>query len=414
MIASVVEPRGLPPAAFTILYFPGGLATGFVTVTLSYILAHHGVSIAAIASLVSISLLPHACRFLMGPLVDTSLSCVKWFLICDAIIMAGMVAMALAPMSNGSMPFLDTASLILGVAGCAASSSITAAMARTMPNEQRGAVAGWQQAGNLGGAGVGGGAGLWLAVHAGGALSAAAILAGVCFLCAAPLLWMRVPRAFRHAEMQGRVAEVGLSLWTLLRSRRGVLVSLMVVMPAALGAASNLFAAVAADWRASADLVAVVTGVCGGVVTILGCVAGGYLCDRAPRRTVYILASVACSLGEAAMALTPHTPVWFGAMILGNGFLLGIAWAAVSAVIFECLGTSGAATVASVLTSLACLPVVVMTAVVGRVQTTYGSTAMLLAEAIVAVVSIAAYAALDILWRPSPEFDAGAVVLVER
>src|SRR5437870_4322534 len=81
-----------------------------------------------------------------------------------------------------------------------------------------------------------------------------------------------------------------------------------------LGAASNLFGAIAGDWRASADLVAVVTGMLGGLASVPGCIFGGYLCDRFPRRTFYIFAALANAGGEVLMALAPHTPFWFAAM----------------------------------------------------------------------------------------------------
>ena len=179
--------------------------------------------------------------------------------------------------------------------------------------------------------------------------------------------------------------------------------SLIVVQPSCLGAASNLFGAIAGDWRASADLVAVVTGMLGGLASVPGCIFGGYLCDRFPRRTFYIFAALANAGGEVLMALAPHTPFWFAAMALANQFLLGVGFSALSAVIFESLRASGAATISSVLSSLGNLPVVVMTMVVGWVQTRQGSTAMLLTEASVAVIAITAYAVLAYVRRSTHE-----------
>ena len=90
-------------------------------------------------------------------------------------------------------------------------------------------------------------------------------------------------------------------------------------------------------------------------------------------------------------------------MALANQFLLGVGFSALSAVIFESLRASGAATISSVLSSLGNLPVVVMTMVVGWVQTRQGSTAMLLTEASVAVIAITAYAVLAYVWRSTHE-----------
>jgi MFS family permease len=402
MAKAAFQLRGLPPLAFAFLYLPGGVAQGFVSVTFGYLLAQHGVSVGAIASFVGLSLLPSTCRFLMGPVLDMTLSSVKWFVICTAANVAAMMIMALSPLTPQAMPFLDLMALLIGGAGAASAASATAAMALTTPPEKRGAVAGWQTAGAMGGSGLGGGAGLWLAVHAGGAPVAGVVLSAACVLCAMPILWMRVPPIVHDAGLRGKTMELGRSLWGLLRRRRGVLVALMVLLPAANDAAANLFAAVAGDWRASADLVALVTGALGAVATIPGCIIGGYLCDRFPRRTVYIWAGLICAAGEAAMALAPHTPFWFAVMVLGNACLLGAAFAALSAVVFDCLGTSGTATISSLLFSLSNIPLVGLVMVVGRVQSRHGSTAMLMTEAVVAVVFLLGYAALCYLWPAKP------------
>jgi MFS family permease len=221
-------------------------------------------------------------------------------------------------------------------------------------------------------------------------------------LAAAPIFWIRTPPRTAATGLTEQVKGLGHSLWSLLRTRQGVLAALVATIPACLGAAANLFPAVSGDWHASADLVAGVTGVLGGLVTLPGCLAGGYLCDRFPRRIVYVSAAFACALGEAAMAWVPREPAWFAGMVLGNAFLLGIGFAALSAVIYECLGPRAAATVASALSSLANLPLVVMVAVVGAVQTRRGSSAMLYTEAGVAAVAVAVYAALAYAWRPQP------------
>ena len=395
--------RGLTAPLFIFLYLPSGLTQGFVTVTLSYILANRDVSVAAIAGLVSLNLLPWTWKFLVGPVLDMTLSSVRWFMICIGVTAAIFVALAFAPLDAAGMPLLSVLSLALGAAGSASGSSATAAMALTTPNEHRGSVAAWQQAGALGGVGLGGGVGIWLPVHAGGPRVAALTLAAVCLLCALPMLRMHVPAREPGIALRTQARNIGRSVWILLSTRRGILVSLIVVQPSCLGAASNLFGAIAGDWRASADLVAVVTGMLGGLASVPGCIFGGYLCDRFPRRTFYIFAALANAGGEVLMALAPHTPFWFAAMALANQFLLGVGFSALSAVIFESLRASGAATISSVLSSLGNLPVVVMTMVVGWVQTRQGSTAMLLTEASVAVIAITAYAVLAYVWRSTHE-----------
>ena len=91
------------------------------------------------------------------------------------------------------------------------------------------------------------------------------------------------------------------------------------------------------------------------------------------------------------MALAPHTPPWFGAMVLLNAFTLGLGFAGITAVSYDCLGERAVATVITLLSSLCNIPLVAMTVVVGRVQTAHGANAMLTTEAAAAVVSLTGY-----------------------
>jgi Na+/melibiose symporter-like transporter len=295
----------------------------------------------------------------------------------------------------------------MGIAANAGSAAVIAAMALTSAQADRTTVGGWVQAGGLSGTGLGGGLGLWLASHAGGPASAALVLAAINLACASPLFWLRTPGR-EASQLKEKVAGLASGTWRFARSRTGVLAVVAVTMPAALNASGNLFASVAADWKAPADLVAAVTGVMAGVLTLPGCVAAGYLCKRFPSRSVYVAGAALCALGQLGMALGPHTPAAFAAFILINAVVQGLAWGAVTAVTYEHLSPAAAATLGTVLGSLCNLPVVVMLMVVGRVQTAHGSTAMLLTEAGVAAVSLAAYSLLAWLWKPARDETAPA------
>jgi MFS family permease len=157
---------------------------------------------------------------------------------------------------------------------------------------------------------------------------------------------------------------------------------------------------VAGDWYASADFVAAVTGALSGFASIPGCITGGYLCDRFPRRTVYMGCALIAAIGEGLFAFAPHTPAWFAALVLVGAALTGLAYGSVTAVYFELLESRGAATVGGVLGSLCSLPVVIVTMLIGTVQVRYGSKAMLLVEAGLGVLSVACYAVLVRALRP--------------
>ena len=393
------DARGIRPAAYGLLTLPGGLGTGFITVTLGYVLTQQGFSVAQMAAIIAIHSLPSTWRFLMGPVVDVSLSPRRWYLICLIAGTGCIAAFAVAPLSPTAMPLLLLLSLGHGMAANASSASIIAAMALTSPHADRTTVGGWAQAGSLSGVGLGGGLGLWLATHAGGPAVSALVLSCICLACAFPLLWLRTP-VRTAARFKDKVTGLVSGLWRFVASRTGVLAVIAVTIPAALNASGNLYASVAADWGAPADLVALVTGVLSGVLSLPGCVVAGYLCKRFPSRVVYVFAAALCALGQVGMALGPQTPAAFATFILVNAVVQGLAWGAVTAVIYEHLSPAAAATLGTMLGSLCNVPVVLMIVLVGRVQTASGSVAMLLTEAGVAVVSLTAYSLLAWLWKP--------------
>lgn len=392
--------RGMPAPFYLLLQLPTGMTRGFVTVTLAYLLTQAGVGVGAVGALVALYVAPEAWKFFFGPMLDMSLSPRVWYGLSLAVGALALALFALIPLEPGNMALITAVALTVSIAINLMGSSFTTLVAATVPDDRRGSVAGWGQSGNLGGAGLGGGLGLWLATHAGGQVTASLGVAALCLACATPVLLLRAPRTTGATAFGARLRELWGALMELLRTRNGVLALIAVTIPVALGASSGLLAAVSGDWHASADVVALTLGAVGGLATLPGCVLGGYLCDRYPKRIVYVGSALASSLGLAAMAVGPHTSFAFGAFVLANAFLLGVAWAAVAAVIYEQLDGRAAATVGAVLASFCNLPVVVVTAVVAGVAERHGSTAMLLTEAALGVASALAYALLAWLWRP--------------
>jgi hypothetical protein len=61
----------------------------------------------------------------------------------------------------------------------------------------------------------------------------------------------------------------------MLRSPILLFTIVLVMSPIGAGAMNNVWSAVAPDWRADPNTVAIVTGVLNGVLSVFGCVAGG-------------------------------------------------------------------------------------------------------------------------------------------
>jgi hypothetical protein len=394
--------RSLPAPLYGVLNLPGGLVNGFVSVTLGFVLGHRGVSIAAVAGLVGLFLLPTTWMFLAGPVVDVSQTPRRWYAITVVITAGCFAAFALTPMTAATVPLLGVLTFTASAAAVGTSAAAIAAMALTTSPAERGPVAGWIQAASLGGTGLGGGLGLWIADRAGESAAALA-MAATTLACAAPMLLLRVPRRPPGVAVSARVGQMAREIWDLARTRAGVLAMILMVIPSALGASAGLLPAAAGAWRASAGLVALMSGALGGVANIPGCVLGGYLCRRHLHRTVYIWGALAYAGGLTAMALAPHTPFAYAGFLILNGLILGVALGALTSVNFDTLGPTSPATVSAGLLSLANVPLLLTTVLLGQTEARTGVDGMLLTEAALGAASIVLYALLARWWRaPAP------------
>jgi MFS family permease len=260
--------------------------------------------------------------------------------------------------------------------------SVESLMAYDAPDDEKGRAGGWFQAGNLGGSGVGGGAGLWLAQHLHAPWMAAAILALACLACTAALWFVPEPAAsHRSGGLAKNMIDVGRDLWGVLRARIGFLALVLCFLPLGSGAASGLWSAVAPDWRASAGTVALVTGVFGGIVSAIGCVLGGWICDRAPRKAAYAAFGVLQALCAAGMALAPRTESMYVVFTTLYALVTGLTYAGFSAFVLEAMGKGAAATKYNVFAALSNTPIYYMTIADGRAHGRWGAGGMLLTEA---------------------------------
>jgi len=409
-MASVLSSTRRPPHPFIylVLMLPFGASSGFVTVTLAYQLTQSGLDALQVATVVAADLLPQTWKFLWAPIADTTLSRKSWYGIGTTLTAAGIVACGLVP-AAGSVVLLTPLVFLMSVGTTFLAMSVEALIAYNTANEVKGRACGWFQAGNLGGSGLGGGAGLWMAQHLSAHWISSATLGIACLLCGAALFWIAEPAHARSIHTPDSAAGFRLALrrqwssllgvlkdlWTLLRSRRGFLALLVVFLPIGTGAASNLWAAVADSWRASADTVALVNGTLGGIASAVGCLIGGYFCDRLDRKTAYLLFGASQALCLVAMALAPRTEAMFMAFTMLYAVLNGMSYAGFSAVALETIGLSAAATQYNVYASLSNMPILYMGLVEGWAYSQHGAAAMLYVEAAMAIVAILVFSSVS-------------------
>lgn len=381
--------RHVHPSIFMVLILPFGVMGGYLGVTLAYLLSKAGVTVGQVAVLMAVSIIPHTWKFAWAPLVDTTLSRKRWYLIGNVTSSVGILFTGLLPIQAASLPMLTLITLVANFAVTFLGMATDSLMAYDTPPELKGRAGGWFQAGSLGGSGVGGGAGLWLAQRLPSPWMAGAALAGACLLCSIGLFFLPEPvSTIRESRLRKTVVNVAKDLWGVARSRIGFLALFLCFLPIGSGAASNLWSAVAPDWSASADTVALVTGVIGGILSAVGCLVGGWFCDRLDRKTCYVIYGVMQAACATGMALAPRTQSMYVVWTSLYGVITGLTYAGFSAFVLEAMGTGAAATKYNVFASLSNFPIYYMTRVDGWAYTRWGPGGMLNTEAAICIAGM--------------------------
>jgi PAT family beta-lactamase induction signal transducer AmpG len=382
-------------SVFMILYLPFGILNGYVVVTFAYLFSNAGVSVAAVAALVGASLLPQVFKFLWAPLVDTTFSLKKWYLLSGILSAAGILATGILPIKESSLPALTWIIILANVASSFLGIAVNSLAAHDTPEEHKGWMSGYLQAGNLGGSGIGGGAGLWLAKHMVNPWMPAGILALACMLCCLALFFVKEhPSTVRAESVVKTVENLFKDIWQTLKARLGVMAMVLCFLPLGTGAASNLWSAAATNWRASADTVALVTGVASGLITAVGCLLGGFICSRTNRQIAYVVFGLLQGMCLVAMAIAPHNEnmyiIWTSLYALTSG----LCYAGFSAFVFEAIGKGAAGTKYNVYAALSNAPIYYMTIIDGWAYDYFSPSGMLYMEAVCAVIGIILFMAL--------------------
>lgn len=392
--------KSAQPWVYLVLYLPFGIAGGYVSVTLAWLLSNVGATVAAIAALVGMAIIPNTWKVVWSPLVDTTLSAKTWFMIGLLGSSATVAATTLLPLKIDFLPVFGWLVLATSFLSSLTAIAVDRLMAYDVPNERKGEAGGWSQAGNLGGTGLGGGAGLWIAQHTGQPWIAGSALAAASLACAWPL--MRIVEPGKLADGRSYVAtlvETARDVVSLVRTRIGLLACFLLLLPIGSGGLQGLWAAIGKDWGAGAGEVALVGGLLSGLVSIPGCIVGGYFADRIDKKRAYAIYGIVLAAIAVGMALAPRTGGAFLAFACLYNFAVGLCYGAYSAVTLEAIGSGAAATKFNLLSSLSNVPILIVTLVDGWAETKYGATGMLYVEAAIGLSAVAIYAAVVLATR---------------
>jgi len=381
------------PSVFMFLITPFGVLSGFLTVTVISLLAQHGVTLEQSAVVGGAAMIPNVFKFVWAPIVDTTLTQKRWYMIGAVGTALGVLAMGAMPMNASSLTALTWINFLGNVASSVLGMATQSLMAYDVPDDEKGRAGGWFQAGNLGGGGIGGGLALFVAQRVHPDWLPGAGIAALCMLCAVALRFVEEPRVQRTRDVLGNLASVGRDLWHMARARMGLVALVLCILPIGSGAASNLWSNVALEWKASQDTVALWTGLIAGVVMMFGSLAGGWVCDHMNRKAAYAVYGVLQAMSAVAMGFLPHTERMFIVNTTIYAFATGLTYAGFTAFVLEAMGTGAAATKFSVFASLSNFPIWYMMLLDGHVGNIWHGSVMLYTEAAVGMLGLVVFLA---------------------
>jgi PAT family beta-lactamase induction signal transducer AmpG len=377
----------IKPYYIFFMALPAGISFGFVSITLPYLLTHEGFTVESISVIVSIGASANLLRFLWGPVVDLTLSLRKWFWVGLLACIAILLMICFTPFTVKGTILLTIIVFISQVAGTFTLLPVSAFMAKRIENNKKGKAGGWFQAGNFGGVGLGGGAGLWLATHY-NITVAGVVLCAVSLLSALMILLVEDVPHTKEKTVKTELVEMGKDIIAMIKVPTILFIIIMICLPIGTGAASNLWSAIAVDWKTDADTVALIAGVLSGIVSAIGCIAGGFIADRWGNWVSYLSFGILCALVTGAMTLFPYQPIVYIIGVLAYAFTGGMMNAAFISVLLFATGKKNAATKFSLLVSLGNLSFVYMTSVDGWIHDKHNSKCMLVAEALLGLASV--------------------------
>ncbi|HUS28306.1 MAG TPA: MFS transporter [Kofleriaceae bacterium] len=411
-----MEHRKVHPWVWLFLNLPFGATSGFVSVMLGFLLKKQGMGDDVIASLVAINLLPHTWKVFWAPIADSTLTRKRWYVLGNVASCATILGLAFVPVTKANIGVLEWMVFVNSVAITLVGMSVEGLMAHATPPEERGRAAGWFQAGNLGGAGLGGGLGLYLAERISSQFAFIVIAAALGACTFALQLVPEAPRLLEEGsdavrtvgekakKLFARVIEVFRELFQMVLSRRGVVGLTLCFLPIGSAAASGIFSGdTAKEWGANANLVAITTGVAAGVVGAVGCFIGGLMSDRLGRRMAYALSGVIMAVVAVGMAVAPQNPTMYAVFSLLYQLGAGIAYGTFTGFVLEIIGKGAAATKYNLLASLSNIPIAYMTKVDGWASVKYGPVNMLFVDAGSEIAGIVVFVLVLLIVRPDKE-----------
>jgi MFS transporter, PAT family, beta-lactamase induction signal transducer AmpG len=328
---------------FVLTGMPYGVVGSFGGSVMPYMTSSAGIDVGSIGWYGALLLVPPMLQFLYAPIVDIGPRRKHWLVLVSAIGAACLIASCLMPLPQHTKAFLAfavAAQLISGLVG----SCNGGLMAASMPDQLRGKASGWYNIGNLSGGGLSATIAIWMVGHEYRPWIIGVTLAAMMVLPSLAALAVDEPPRPRTSLTVGELflqtlGDVKLVLF----SRSGLTGIALCVSPVGTAALTNYFSGMSRPYGASANTVALVTGLGNVGLTALGAGVGGYLCDRFNRRVLYLASGALTALCGIVMALSPRTELTYAAGVTTYALITGFCYSAFTSTVLETIGKAGRA-----------------------------------------------------------------------
>jgi MFS family permease len=325
---------------FCLSCIPYGVYGSFTATVMPRLAKLDGLDLDAIGWLGTALLMPSWIQFIYAPIVDIGPKRKHWLVIMSGVGALLLLAACLMPIRehrNAFLAFAVSSAFLTGLI----SSCNGGLMSVVVPDEQRGRAGAWYMVGNLSGGALSAAVALWLIDHNYDGWSYGGALAAMMFLPSLAILFVHEPDRDNVQRIDELFAtafnNIGEALW----SKTGITGILLFLSPVATAALVNYFSAMADDYHASTKMIWFVNGWANGLLTAVGSLFGGYLCDRYNRRALYLLSGLATAVCGIAMVLSPRTEWTYAWGVCGYFLITGVCYAAYSAAVLETVGAGG-------------------------------------------------------------------------